>query len=238
MENKKKKASDLLTHEDEESWFERVIVSNAPSIMGWFTNLVVIIADYRAYDIVYQLTGVVWKSAAASLACAIPFILWEIAWQYNHTTESWRRWSLAMAGLAFATSIFLGIADYLQFTGKSADVLLGGVVVLTGVHTVVGLLYYYNDPDVARRRFKAQTLGDMADQALNAELAETILQNGDTVLELYAKLESKYDPEEVEKIIALLQGKKLNKKPTAATKKNQMMAYAQGVQNPTNRQRE
>lgn len=207
----KKKVSDLLTQSKSEGWFESTVVANAPLIMGWFANIVVIIADVRAYDVVFRLTGSWWKALSASLACAIPFILWEIAWQYNHTTERWRKASLLMAGFAFATSLFLGIADFLAFTGVWADWLLGGVVVATGIHTVAGFLYYYNDPDVARRRFQAQALGAMQDQEFNAQVAETLLQNGENLLSVIEKLGQKYDPDEVEKVLNILQGKKVDK---------------------------
>lgn len=207
----KKKVSDLLTQSNEEGWFEGSVVANAPLIMGWFANIVVIIADYRAYDVVYRLTDNWWKALSASLACAIPFILWEIAWQYNHTTERWRKGSLFMAGFAFATSLFLGVADYLNFTGEWADWLLGGVVVATGIHTVVGFLYYYNDPDVARRRLKAQKLGEMQDQELNAQVAASLLQSGEDLLATIEALGKRYDPEEVEKVLNILQGKKPSK---------------------------
>jgi hypothetical protein len=230
----KKKVSDLLTSQKGESWFEEKIVSNAPVIMAWFANLVVIVADIRAFDVVYTLTGVVWKALLASLACAIPFILWEIAWQYNHTTETWRKWSLAMAGFAFATSLFLGVADYLQFTGTWSDVLLGGVVVATGIHTVMGFLYYYNDPDVARRRFKAQALGAMQDQELNAQVAEALLINGKSLLASIEELGRQYDSEEVEKILNILQGKKSGKPSQRQPfNRNQAVAYGKDTENPT-----
>lgn len=209
----KKKVSDLLLAGKKENWFENNIVANAPAIMAVFANAVVIFADYRAYDVVYQLTGVWWKALAASLACAVPFLLWEIGWQYNHTTENWRLASLGMAGLAFLTSIVLGVADYLQFTGKWADVLLAGVVILTGVHTVMGFLYYYNDPDVARRRRKAQALATMQDQEINAEVAESLLESGASLLGLIETLGKRFDPDDVEKVLAILQGTKVADKP-------------------------
>lgn len=210
----KKKISDLLQGGKKTNWFEEKVVANAPVIMAVFANAVVIFADYRAYDVIYQLTGVWWKALAASLACAIPFILWEIGWQYNHTTENWRIASLCMAGLAFLTSVILGVADYLQFTGEWANFLLAGVVILTGVHTVMGFLYYYNDPDVARRRRKAQALATMQDQEINAEVAQNLLESGDRLLGLIEALGKRFDPEDVEKVLAILQGKRVEDKPT------------------------
>ena len=214
----KKKISDLL-QEKKGNWFEDTIVSNAPVIMAVFANLVVIFADYRAYDVIYKLTGIWWKALAASLACAIPFLLWEVGWQYNHTSENWRLASLLMAGLAFVTSIVLGIADYVGFTGTWADTLLAGVVVLTGVHTVMGFLYYYNDPDVARRRRKAQALATMQDQQINADVAKMLLESGDELLAIIEALSSRYDHDEVEKVLAILQGKKIQDKPQSTNRK-------------------
>lgn len=207
----KRRVSDLLIEQRADSWFERTVVANAPTIMGWFANIVVVIADVRAYDVVYRLTESWWKALSASLACAVPFVLWEIAWQYNHTTETWRRWSLVMAGFAFATSLFLGVADFLNFTGIWTNWLLGGVVVATGAHTVMGFLYYYNDPDVARRRFKAQALGSMQDQQLNAAVTENLLENGQALLAFMETLGNRFSVEEVEKIMSILQGKRFDK---------------------------
>lgn len=203
-----KKITDLL-NENKGNWFEETIVAHAPLIMGIFANFVVVVADIRVYDVIYNLTGSWWKALSSSLACAVPFVIWEIAWQYNHTSDSWRTTSLGMAGLAFATSIVLGVADFLNFTaGYWENILLGGVVVLTGVHTVMGFLYYYNDPDVARKRRKAQALGRMLDNELNAEVAGTLLEQGTNLLEIVGKLEGRYSPEEVEGILNILQGKK------------------------------
>jgi hypothetical protein len=225
-----KKVSDLL-QDEKGSWFQDKIVANAPTIIGVFANFVVIFADIRAYDVVYSLTGSWWKALSASLACAVPFILWEIGWQYNHTTDTWRSWSLAMAGLAFVTSIFLGVADFLNFTGEWADVLLGAVVILTGVHTVVGFLYYYNDPDVARRRHKAQALGKMLDQEMNAQVAEQLLQSGQGLLSVIKELEKTYDPDDVAAVMNILQGKRKDA-PSVGRKQQPMRQFAQNTPKP------
>jgi len=226
-----KKVSDLLL-EKRENWFQVNVVANAPSLIAVFANFVVLFADYRVYDVMYQMTGSWWKALSASLACAVPFILWEIGWQYNHTTENWRLVSLLMAGLAFLTSIVLGVADYAGFTAGWAGLLLGGVVVLTGVHTVVGFLYYYNDPDVARRRRRAQALGKMQDQQQNAEIAEELLKNGASLLTLIDQLERRFDPSDVENILALLGGTKATDRPTVSKKGSFKPAnsYAQEIQ--------
>jgi len=220
-----------LLKKKKNNWFQVNIVSNAPSLIAVFANFVVLFADYRVYDVMYQMTGSWWKALSASLACAVPFILWEIGWQYNHTTENWRLASLLMAGLAFVTSIVLGVADYVGFTAQYADILLGGVVVLTGVHTVVGLLYYYNDPDVARVRREAQALATMRDQELNAQLAEQLLADGDSLLATIKKLEGKYDPDDVADVLAILNGERPKDKPANRNQQSLKLAntYAKDV---------
>jgi hypothetical protein len=207
-----KKVSDLL-QDKRESWLASNVVGNAPLLMAVFANGVVLFADYRVYDVIYNMTGSWWKALSASLACAIPFVLWEIGWQYNHTTENWRLTSLLMAGLAFVTSIVLGVADYVGFTAEWAGLMLGGVVVLTGVHTVMGLLYYYNDPDVARKRRKAQANAKMLDQQMNADVATDLLRNGSQLLEAIRRLESQFGVDDVEKVLAILNGKRVEDKP-------------------------
>lgn len=230
-----KKISDLLQESKADGWFQENVVSHAPVIMAIFANLVVIAADVRAYDVVYRLTGVWWQALYASLACAVPFVLWEIGWQYNHTTEGWRRVSLGMAGLAFFTSIFLGIADYLNFTGKWADVLLIGVVGTTGIHTIMGLLYYYNDPDVARSRHRRQVLATMQDQELNAQVAEELLKSGAGLLQVIEQLEKQFDPEDVARVLAIVRGSKVEDKPTHRKQATMQPARQFGAEvDPTN----
>jgi hypothetical protein len=224
-----KKVSDLLTNSKDDGVFEQYIVNNAPLLMAVFANLMVIVADVRVFDVVYKLTDSWWKALSASAACAIPFLLWEIAWQYNSTTDGWRQVSLGMAGLAFATSIFLGVADFLGFDGIWASWLLGGVVVLTGVHTIVGLLYLYNDPDVARKRHKSQSLAKMVDQELNAQVATQLLESGSDLLATIQQLESKYGADDVEKILGILQGKR-QEKPTEQKRKQQQPQQKPSVQ--------
>ena len=220
MSDKKTVAGLLQAQQANEGWIEKHVISNAPLLVVAFSNLVVIISDWRAYDVIYNLSGSVWKALAASFACAIPFIMWEVSWQYNHTTEAWRKVSLVMAGLAFVTSVGLGVADFVPTADSNSVVaawLLGGVVIATGLHTIIGFLYYYNDPDVARKRRKAQSLAAMVDQEMNAEVAENLLQNGNALLSAIAKLEAQYSPEEVEAVLRILRGEKQVK--TTVTKK-------------------
>jgi len=203
--------ADLISGEkSEESWFRRKIIANAPFVIVIFANFVVIFADVRAYHVVFQLTGIWWQALGASLACAIPFLLWEIGWQYNYTTDNWRRLSLLMAGLAFVTSIVLGIADYIGMSSiEWANLLLALVVLLTGVHTIMGFLYFYNDPDVARKRRKAQALAKMDDQRINAQVARQLLRDGRGLMDEIRKLEGEFTAEEVEQVMAILNNKKL-----------------------------
>lgn len=224
----RKSIASLLQDEKKDGWIERNVIDHAPAIIGGFSNIVVIVADYRAYDVIYSLTGVWWKALAASLACAIPFILWEIAWQYNSTTEGWRKWSFAMAGVAFMTSIVLGIADYVGLDASAADWLLAGVVVMTGLHTVIGFLYYYNDPDVARRRAKAQALARAQDQRDNAEAAKQLLEDGRNILQTIEALKGQFDPNDVEAVLAILSGKRVENQ--ASKSKNNQQGQRPPVQ--------
>jgi hypothetical protein len=216
----KKTVAGLIQKENDDGFMEKYVVSNAPLIVAVFCNIVVIISDYRAYDVVFNLTGEVWKALSASLACAIPFLMWEISWQYNHTTNAWRTVSLVMAGIAFATSIVLGVTDFIATPDSDvvvANWLLGGVVIVTGIHTVMGFLYFYNDPDVARKRRKSQSMAAMMDQEQNAEVAENLLNSGNALLGMIAQMEQKYSPEEVEAVLRILRGQK-QAKPTEGRK--------------------
>ena len=68
----RKNIAELLQDEEKEGWFERNIVSNAPAIVGIFSNIVVIVADYRAFDVIYNLTGIVWKALHPRMEGRLP----------------------------------------------------------------------------------------------------------------------------------------------------------------------
>jgi hypothetical protein len=187
-------------------WFEDNVVANAPLIMGVFANLLVVAMSVRAFDVVFRLTGVWWKALFAALSSEIAFLLWEIGWRYNKTTDFWRKVSLIMAGVAFFTSLFLGVADYLNFTGFWANVLLVGVVGVMGVHTIVFLLYYYNDPDVLARRRKSQLDGKMQALRNASNQAKTVLGEGKELLEAIQALKRAYPPEDVRFVLKYLTG--------------------------------
>jgi hypothetical protein len=187
-------------------WFEDNVVANAPLIMGVFANLLVVAMSVRAFDVVFRLTGVWWKALFAALSSEIAFLLWEIGWRYNKTTDFWRKVSLVMAGVAFFTSLFLGVADYLNFTGFWANVLLVGVVGVMGVHTIVFLLYYYNDPDVLARRRKSQLEGKMMALRNASNQAKIVLGEGKELLEAIQALKRAYPPEDVRFVLKYLTG--------------------------------
>lgn len=200
---------------DDENFVERYIISNMPIILLVFANLGIIAADYRAYDVLLTLLGKPWKAAlAVAFSCAIPFVLWEMAWQYKYATTNWRRVSLGMAFLAFATSIVYGIADFVLVDGQTVNpvLLTSGAVVLTGVHILFGILFFYNDPRIAMKRLQTQQIAKVQNANDAAILANALLANAQTVGKNLQTLYDLYGKEQADILISQLQGKKPAKK--------------------------
>lgn len=210
-----KNLTEIFTEEEnEEGFFEKHVISNMPMVLLVFANIGIIAADYRGYDVLLALTGEPWKALLVVLfSCALPFVLWEFAWQYKYATEQWRKIALAMAFVAFATSIVYGVADYVLVNGKtvSSALLTGGGVVLTGIHTVFALLFFYNDPQVAMKRLQTQQIAKIANANKAAKLANSLLENARTVAANKDVLNNLYGEAEVEKLLAILNGKKPKK---------------------------
>ena len=220
-----KSVLDML-NEKEENLIEKYVISNMPIILMIFANLGIIVADYRAYDVLNILTGSSWKALMAVVfSCAVPFVLWELAWQYKFATDGWRTVALCMAFLSFGTSIIYGLADYVgaydsNGVNMMATVLIGGAVVLTGIHIVFALLYFYNDPNVAMKRLQTQALGKMATANTNAVLANTILAQAKDVNAAQRVLVDIYGEQEANNAMALLTGKKEIVNPTSGSGKS------------------
>lgn len=206
----------IFSEQEEEGWVEKYIISNMPTFLLVFANIGVIVSDYRAIDVLTMTLNSPWKAwLAVIFSCAIPFLMWEMAWQYKHTTDKWRGASLAMAGVSFATSVFYGVADYVNLSDvyANSDLLAVSAVILTGVHIVMALLYFYNDPQRAMKRRTAQMIA-RADNANSAALlANSLLANAQIVAQNRQVLEDTFGKKEADEILALLAGKKPAKKP-------------------------
>jgi hypothetical protein len=202
----------------EGNFVQKYVISYMPVIMLVFANVGIILADIRAYDVLLRFTGVPWQALFAVLfSCAFPFILWELGWQYNKTTDNWRVFSLVMAFMAFATSVFFGVADYLGASfvirggnGEdiTSDALLILAVILTGVHTIGAILYAYNDPDAKAKRLLRANEAAMAQFASNAKMAQTLLEKAKTVGGDLDSLKNLYGENEVQTVMAALSGEK------------------------------
>ena len=153
----------------------------APVIVLVFANLAVLFGEVRVYDVIYKLSGEWWKALGSTLSTGIPFILWEIAWQYRAASGLQRGLAIGGAALAFITAVVLGVADFLQgsvYTQSLEDVtttfLLISVVIALAIHTVLALAFFYKDPKIERERKQRQLVEWYDEQAQKLELANEL----------------------------------------------------------------
>ena len=171
----------MLDQAEEELEKKGSISDFAPVIVLVFANLAVLFGEVRVYDVIYKLSGEWWKALGSTLSTGIPFILWEIAWQYRAASDLQRVLAIVGAALAFLTAVILGIADFLQgsiYTQSLEDVtttfLLISVVVALAIHTVIALAFFYKDPKIERERKQRQLEEWYDEQAQKLELAHAL----------------------------------------------------------------
>ena len=175
---------------------------NAPAIAFWVASIILILFDARVLDVVYRLTESVLLAGGSLFATALMFFIWKNAFQY--TLASKTQATLASIGMAIsllASAVFGGM-DYFVRGGlkidagvetfDGVDLIFWGIPVLSVLHVIMLLWYWYADPKVSAERKKKQADDDHAFTKQEMSHAKELLEKQTTIIADYVAMARQY----------------------------------------------
>lgn len=176
--------------------FSLWLQTNAPTLAFWVASIIIILFDLRVMDVVYTLTNGNWLLVIGSIfATGFMFFVWKNSFQYTLASISQVRMAtFGMAISLLAAAIFGGM-DYFVRGGlevdlgeqvfDAVDLVFWGIPVLSTIHVVMLLLYWYLDPVVTADRKRREADDDH-------QFAENEMKHASELLQRSTKLQSDF----------------------------------------------
>jgi hypothetical protein len=155
--------------------FVDLFPNSAIAIAIIFVDLAVLVAEYRVWDVGYQMTRDPYKAFGFVLVSAIPFYLGQIFWLYPVANFIQKSIAVLMVGSALYTSWIFGTADL----SRSYDVesVIGMVVNMTAFYIVGVLGYVLIDDGIKAHRMKKEAEGAAKREREYQRLTREILRD-------------------------------------------------------------
>ena len=137
-----------------------VFSKSAVAIAFVLVDLLVLVAEYRVWDVGMKITGDPYKAIGFVLVSALPFYVAQILWIYPRAHSGQLAIALVMGGSALFTSARFGLADLsLQYDVES---LIQMVIYLTVFYIILLLVYILTDKTIRANRKKVKARDDAA----------------------------------------------------------------------------
>jgi len=158
---------------------------NAPTVAFWVASVMLVVFEVRVIDVVYTLTKSPLLAGSSLFATGFMFFIWKNSFQY--TLADSKQVTMASVGMAIsllASSVFGGMDFFVKGglvvdTGADkfgpVELLSWGIPILSVIHVVMLLLYWYLDPVVSAER-KKQVADD------DAKFAQEEMSHADSLL--------------------------------------------------------
>lgn len=188
---------------------------NAPSIAFWVASVILIMFDARVLDVVYRLTNnSVLLSVGALFATALMFFIWKNNFQYTLSSKMQTTLSSIGMVLSLLASAVFGGMDYFVRGGlkidagvntfDAVDLIFWGIPVLSVVHVVMLLWYWYVDPRVAAERKKKEADDDHKFAQDEMTHASQLLSSQKSLISQFVTMAQTYGKEAALKQLDLL----------------------------------
>ena len=196
--------------------FVGLFPNNAIAIAVIFVDLVVLVAEYRVFDVGMKITnGDIFKTLGFVLVSAVPFYLGQLFWLYPRAGGIQKTIAVGMVCGGLYTSAVFGLAD---LTAEYNIVSLVGMVIrLTVVYIVAVLGYILVDDGIKAHRAKSQAKAAAELEREFQLLTRQMLAEWKQTMELEKETIDLFDGDEdavIEQLKAL-RGKRSNKQPLA-----------------------
>lgn len=188
---------------------------NAPAVTFWMASIILVLFDARVLDVVYRLTeNSVLLAVGALFTTALMFFIWKNAFQYTLANKMQTNLSAVGMALSLLASAVFGGMDYfvrggLKFdTGAekftAVDLIFWGIPVLSVVHVIMLLWYWYADPKVASERKRKQADDDHLFTQQEMGHAKELLEKQTGIIADYVAMAQQYGKQAALQQIELL----------------------------------
>ena len=196
-----------------------------------FIDVVVLAAEYRVWDVGYQMTNDPFKAVGFVLVSAVPFYLGQIFWLYPTANTTQKVISVVMVAASLYTSWVFGTADLSRSYDVSAIVTM--VTNLTAGYIVTTLAYVLFDDGIKANRMKKQAQGAAARERDYQKITREVLRELAETQRLQRETEKEFgDSGLVQTQLDRLRGTKQKAIPPAY--QAPMVTYASEVEAPKN----
>ena len=135
-------------------FFATLIPAYAVAIAFIVVDLLMLVAEYRVWDVGMTITGDPYKALGFLLVSAVPFYLAQILWLYPRANGWQQAIAVAMGIAALVTSAQFGLADL--SLSYDVDRIVTQVIWLSGAYIVALLVYIVIDKNIRLMRAKVK----------------------------------------------------------------------------------
>jgi hypothetical protein len=135
-------------------FFATLLPNYAVAIAFIVVDLLMLVAEYRVWDVGMAITGDRLKALGFVLVSAVPFYLAQILWLYPRANGWQQAIAVAMGIAALVTSAQFGLADLSQI--YDVDRIVTRVIWLSGAYIVALLIYIVIDKNIRLMRAKVK----------------------------------------------------------------------------------
>ena len=187
--------------------------NSAIAIAVIFVDLVVGFAEYRVWDVGYQMTDYPYKAFGFVLVSAVPFYLGQIFWLYPVANFMQKTIATGMVASSLYTSWVFGTADLSISYDQVA--IVGIVTNMTAAYIVSVLGYILLDDGIKANRLKKQTQGAVRQEKEYQLITRDVLRDLAETQRLQKEIEVEFgDADLVQAQLNRIRGTKQKAQPT------------------------
>lgn len=189
--------------------FLSLFPNNAIAIAVLFVDAVVLVAEYRVWDVGIRITnGDPYKALGFVLVSAVPFYLGQLFWLYPRAVNGQKVIAVGLVAGGLYTSAMFGLADLSQT--YDIAIIVATVVRLTVIYVVAVLFYILIDPGIKAHRAMTQARAAAGLEREYQQLTREMLSEWQTTKALERETVAMFDGDEDAVIAHLetLRGKK------------------------------
>lgn len=190
-----------------------------------FVDAAVAVAEYRVWDVGYEITDDPYKAVGFVLVSAVPFYLGQIFWLYPRATFWQKSIAVLMVAASLYTSWTFGTADLTL--SYDIEELIGMVVNLTAIYIVAGLVYVLIDPGIKAHRLKVQARAAAEQEKEFQQITRDVLGELRITMQTQKQTEQEFGADAVIAQLDRLRGKKAVAQPALPAQ-----AFASTVKTP------